>query len=414
MDRNPTKEELNQPLLTQGYDTDNERHPPLEKRESKDDEDLSFWKVMRQITDLSIYPIVGMLFHPAYHLVNTVILGQDDDAVNSLATFGLATVTIGISLMSVQISFNNSLTTLISQLILNFIVFIPICLLLLFVEYFFLGIGQQAEVASRASFFIKVLLPGFFCYGIFHTYSKYLAGQKEVRFDEESFRNLWPQMKMSLYSCGMIIWGWWAFDVFTFIGTFMSLEVMAAQTVCRNIVLIFYMIPVGLSQASSVMVGNMIGKKNIQGARVYGQMCSLTSFAWGCASVLVMAIFGEQIVRLFSSSESVRNLVTEAFLMIWLYILFDCLQCIGAGIISGLGRQGKGSILTVFGFWALGIPLALVQTFYYNMGIIALWLGPLVAITFNSFAYYAFILKIDLKEIVREAEERRLREKKRI
>jgi len=30
------------------------------------------------------------------------------------------------------------------------------------------------------------------------------------------------------------------------------------------------MIPVGLSQASSIMVGNMIGKKNIRGAKVYG------------------------------------------------------------------------------------------------------------------------------------------------
>jgi len=48
------------------------------------------------------------------------------------------------------------------------------------------------------------------------------------------------------------------------------------------------------------------------------------------------------------------------------------------------------------------------------MGIVALWLGPLVAITFNSFAYYIFIMRIDLSSIVREAEERRLREKKRL
>jgi len=30
------------------------------------------------------------------------------------------------------------------------------------------------------------------------------------------------------------------------------------------------MIPVGLAQASAIMVGNMIGKKSIRGAQVYG------------------------------------------------------------------------------------------------------------------------------------------------
>ncbi|CDW72125.1 na+-driven multidrug efflux pump [Stylonychia lemnae] len=429
MDKSTTRIEPDQPLLTNDNDMDNERLSPQQKKQMRDREDLNFWNVMKQICDLSVYPIVGMLFHPAYQIVNTIILGQDDEAVNNLAIFGLATVTMSIAMMSIQLSFNNALMTLVSQahgqqeprlcsiylnrqLVLNVIVFIPLCILLLFAESFFLAIGQQAEIAQRASNYIRVLLPGYFCFGIFHAYQKYLAGQKEVRLstfsyvlafiihlpvsyllavyydmgvegiaiassihlsmrliilsiaikfsqfnsnlvsiiDQETFRNLKPQMKMSLYSSGMLIWGWWAFDIFTFLSNFMTNDIMAAQIVCRQIVLLFYMIPIGLSIASSILVGNMI----------------------------------------------VINLINEAFVMLCLYILFDCLQCIGTGIISGLGKQNKGSLLTIF---------------YFKMGITALWQGPLVAIAFNSVAYYAFILCVDLKETIRIAEERRLREK---
>jgi multidrug resistance protein, MATE family len=55
------------------------------------------------------------------------------------------------------------------------------------------------------------------------------------------------------------VWGWWAFDIFTLIASYMSVESIAAQTVLRNIALLFFMIPVGISQSTSLLVGNNIG-----------------------------------------------------------------------------------------------------------------------------------------------------------
>ena len=98
------------------------------------------------------------------------------------------------------------------------------------------------------------------------------------------------------------------------------------------------MIPVGLCQATSISVGNMVGQKNVPGAKIYASICSLTSFAWGCLSVFTMLVFGDQLVRIFTSSEEVRSLVFEVFVLIGVYIMFDCLQCIGSGIIAGVGK----------------------------------------------------------------------------
>ena len=78
-------------------------------------------------------------------------------------------------------------------------------------------------------------------------------------FHLESFRNLWPQLKLSFSSSLMQLMGWWANDCFTLMSTFMGIEVMAAQTVCRNVSFMFQSLPMGIMMAASVTVGNYIG-----------------------------------------------------------------------------------------------------------------------------------------------------------
>jgi hypothetical protein len=41
----------------------------------------------------------------------------------------------------------------------------------------------------------------------------------------------------------------WASDTFTLLATFLPTEVMASQTVARNLLLLFSMVPVGITQA---------------------------------------------------------------------------------------------------------------------------------------------------------------------
>jgi Na+-driven multidrug efflux pump len=68
---------------------------------------------MKKIFSLAIYPIIGMIFHPAYHICNSMILGHSDDP-RDLAALGLGGLTISIVLLSIGVSFNGALDTLIS------------------------------------------------------------------------------------------------------------------------------------------------------------------------------------------------------------------------------------------------------------------------------------------------------------
>ena len=58
----------------------------------------------------------------------------------------------------------------------------------------------------------------------------------------------------------MGVWGWWAFEIFTFMATYMGESQAAAQSIMRSLGLLTFMLPVGYSFAVGVLTGNAIGE----------------------------------------------------------------------------------------------------------------------------------------------------------
>jgi len=97
---------------------------------------VSTWQGLRMIADRTMWPIIGSLFHPVYMLVNAKVLGgiipdpavcgegASEDTLESfdcitaktyLASFGLASSTMGIMLLAVGTCFVIGLTNVIPQ-----------------------------------------------------------------------------------------------------------------------------------------------------------------------------------------------------------------------------------------------------------------------------------------------------------
>ncbi len=49
-----------------------------DSRKISEDDKLDFISCMKTISKLAIFPIIGMMFHPAYHIINSAILGKID------------------------------------------------------------------------------------------------------------------------------------------------------------------------------------------------------------------------------------------------------------------------------------------------------------------------------------------------
>ena len=148
-------------------------------------------------------------------------------------------------------------------------------------------------------------------------------------WDHRCRTDLWPQFVLSLQCASLGIWSWWAFDIFTLIASYMTIDDLAAQTVLRNIGLLTYMIPVGLAISSTVFVGNFIGANNLPAAKLYAKMNTISAFIWALASVLFINLLQGQVIGIFSSSPSVNELILKAFNIISVFVFFDCVQGVG-------------------------------------------------------------------------------------
>ena len=352
-------------------------------------------------------------------------------------------------------------------------IFIPqACFLYFFIEQLYLCIGINSLIAYEAANFVKICLVGHIFLNISNCYQKYLSAQREVRlqlgsyliefvlhcmvayvlvyiynqgiygiamvtsfdyfirfmslqifiyysrfqknliplYDPECFQNLLPQLKLSLKSFMMGFWQHRSYQMYSVITIFMPSEILAAQHICIGIVSIFHVLPISLSMAYSVLVGNMIGAARVQSAHAYVKMGLISGISWGLFSATVMTVFKQFIINLFTSSEQVNQRVREAYLVVTLYILIEPLSKIMTGIITGLGKQGIASVFTLIAYWVIGIPFSLLYVFEFEGKFYAIWLGATISIVFIFICSYVIMLRTDFTHLCEEAYKRRIHE----
>ncbi len=106
---------------------------------------------------------------------------------------------------------------------------------------------------------------------------------------------------MCLNSLAMGVWGWWAFDIFTLIATYMDTAVIAAQTILRTLGLITFMLPVGIMSASGTLIGNSVGAGRSDHAILYYETSMKMGVALAIVQVLILLLGKDLFVLLFTN-----------------------------------------------------------------------------------------------------------------
>ena len=79
-------------------------------------------------------------------------------------------------------------------------------------------------------------------------------------FSSETVSNVLPIVKLALKNCAMGVWGWWAFDLFTLMASYLGTDVVGAQTIMRSIGLLAFMMPIGFSTGAGIFINNVLGE----------------------------------------------------------------------------------------------------------------------------------------------------------
>ncbi len=160
---------------------------------------------------------------------------------------------------------------------------------------------------------------------------------------------------------------------------------VSGHQVAASVSTILFMVPLSLSMAICIRVGNLMGQQNYKKVTT----CIHTSLALAVivsAFVALITYLGREFISgLYSDSPEVLALATSILIYACFYQLPDALQVASTGVLRGLKHTKPISYITFISYWlvgfSLGYILALTDYITPAMGPQGFWLGIIVGLS---------------------------------
>ena len=150
---------------------------------------------------------------------------------------------------------------------------------------------------------------------------------------------------------------------------------LAAHSIAVNVISITFMVPLGISSAAAVRVGQAVGRKDPPGIAVSGWTALLLGAGFMSAAGLALAIVPRWIARLYTPEVAVIGASAALLRIAALFEIFDGLQVVAGGALRGLGDTRTPAIAHFVGYWIIGMPVAWFLCFTYGWGVTGIWVG---------------------------------------
>lgn len=136
-----------------------------------------------------------------------------------------------------------------------------------------------------------------------------------------------------------------------------------------------FMVPMAIATATTVRVGQAIGRQDPSGARAAGWSGILLGGAFMLAMSAMFLLIPGQIARGFSPDPRVIAATTPILMIVAVFQLFDGLQMTATGALRGAGNTRVGLYVHFCSYWLLGLPIGWWLGFHAKLGAVGLWLG---------------------------------------
>ncbi len=150
---------------------------------------------------------------------------------------------------------------------------------------------------------------------------------------------------------------------------------LAGHQIALTTVSMTFMLPLGISSAAAVRVGQAIGRGDPAGAARSGWTALALGGIVMSAAALALLLIPQAIARVFTPDRDV--IVAGAMLLrvAAFFQLFDGFQVVATGALRGAGDTRTPMLCHFAGYWVIGLPLGAVLCFPYGLGAPGLWMG---------------------------------------
>ncbi|KAG8374853.1 hypothetical protein BUALT_Bualt10G0038800 [Buddleja alternifolia] len=174
---------------------------------------------------------------------------------------------------------------------------------------------------------------------------------------------------------------WWWYEIMTLLCRILinPRATVASMGILIQATSLIYIFPFSLSFGVSTRVGNEFGAGRPKNARISAIVGLCTSFFLGFSALSfafsVRKIWGS----LFTQDEEILGLPSMVLPIIGLCELGNCPQTTGCGVLRGTARPKMGANINLGCFYLVGMPVAVLLSFFFEYDFKGLWIGLLAA-----------------------------------
>jgi MATE family multidrug resistance protein len=182
-------------------------------------------------------------------------------------------------------------------------------------------------------------------------------------------------IELGLPAAGQILAEGAVFAVVTVMAARLDAVSLAAHGIAINVISTTYMVPLGISSAAAVRVGQAYGRGDLRAAAVAGWTALLLSSLFMGTAGLALATVPQWIVRLYMRDAAVVATGAVLLRIAAVFQLFDGLQVVSGGALRGLGDTRTPMLVHLVGYWAVGMPVTYGLCFWFGWGAAGIWVG---------------------------------------
>lgn len=191
---------------------------------------------------------------------------------------------------------------------------------------------------------------------------------------KDLFRIGWPAGVQ--YALDVACWG-----VFTalVVGRLGKVQ-LAASNIAAQMLHLSFMPTLGLSMATTALVGQQIGKGNLQAARARGGMAIRLGMAYMFSMGVLFLIFRKALMGFFRPDAEIIRLGAQILVLAAGFQLFDALCIVCGGALKGAGDTRFPAMVQIGLAWGVFLPASYVLAYVMDFKVAGAWGGACIFI----------------------------------
>ena len=155
---------------------------------------------------------------------------------------------------------------------------------------------------------------------------------------------------------------------------------LAGHQIALNAATFTYMVPLGISSAAAVRVGQALGRADLPAASRAGWAALWLGSGFMLLAAIVFVTIPGAIVHLFTPNPHVLRAAVGLLYIAAAFQLFDGVQTVASGALRGAGDTRTPMLCSFVAYWLIGLPLGYVLCFRRGMGVVGIWIGLCVGL----------------------------------